>query len=153
MEIEQVILILGVFVSVFAIVFMVLGRQNPSKKAQKSGSDGVSAMYNVYNQQVEDVLKLKDNQIKRLNSKISQLEPEEEGEEEAKIIPLEGLKPLLASKGINPALLDLPFVQKLIKKHTKGMSIEEILALAQQFGLTGSGKSESDFAGNSQKYF
>jgi len=144
-EIIEYLTILTLAVMVFGSFLIWLSRQNKGKRAYKAGDEGVSAMYGVYNQQVDDVLKLKDNQIKRLTAKINTLESEyEEEEEEEPTKKLEGLKPILASRGINPALLDNPFVQKLIKKYTKDMGIEEIVTLAQQFGLfKGSNKPQS----------
>jgi len=48
---------------------------------------------------------------------------------------LGALEKLAQERGINPALLKNPMLQKLIKKYTKGMGIEEIIAIADQFGL------------------
>jgi len=138
MELLDFSFAIAVLASILGVVMFGLFRLNPAKDAQKAGAAGVKSMYEVYNSQVTDVMKLKDSQIKRLNAKLNEFTEEEEapaGEAPA-VSALEGLKPLLASRGINPALLDLPFVKNLIKKYTKDMNIEDIAALVQQFGLS-----------------
>jgi len=134
-ELIDVFLILGVFLPVFFVAVWQLNRVNPTKKGVKAGDSSIKEMYSVYNQQVTDVLKVKDKQISSLSAKLRTFD--EENEEIIEEIPakLDGLKPLLASRGINPAILENPFVQKLIKKYTKDMSIEDIVQIAQQFGL------------------
>jgi len=126
------LMVLGVGSGVFMYA---ITRINPMKKAQKGGYDGIKSNYEVYNQQVKDIITLKDNQIKRLNAKITQLEPDLEQNESNTPIELGALEKLAQERGINPALLKNPMLQKLIKKYTKGMGIEEIIAIADQFGL------------------
>jgi len=110
-------------------------RLKPTKSAQKAGSDGVKEMYSVYNDQVKDVIKIKDGQIQRLMAKIRELDPIIDDNSSKEPISLESLRPILEERGINPAILTNPFVMKYIKKYTKGMGLDEILALAEQFGL------------------
>jgi len=110
-------------------------RLKPTKTAQKAGSDGVKEMYSVYNDQVKDVIKIKDGQIQRLMAKIRELDPVNEDNSTKQPINLESLAPILQERGINPELLKNPMINKLIKKYTKGMGIEEIIAIADQFGL------------------
>ena len=105
------------------------------EKSRKTAQDSISSMYSTYNQQVKDVIAIKDSQLKRLQNKIQQLEPELEGNIEDKPLELGALEKLAQERGINPALLKNPMLQKLIKKYTKGMGIEEIIAIADQFGL------------------
>jgi len=138
MELNEVFLILGVFLPLLFVGIWQLNRANPGRKAQKAGSDGVSSMYNVYNQQVSDVLKVKDKQIASLTTKLRNFEEETEEEapeEVADLIKSPEIQGLLKQKGINPALLDNPVIQKYIKKYTKGMSIEQVLEIANQLGL------------------
>lgn len=135
MEASEVILILGIVGAVLATSMWVFSRVNPAKSAKKQGYDSIKSMYEVYDQQVQDVLKIKDNQIKRLNQKINSLEAEYEEEPEDTSVKYDDLKALAKEKGINPALLDMPFVKKQIQKYTKGMSMEEVLEIANQFGL------------------
>jgi len=133
MELSEVLLILGIFLPLFFMGIWQLNRLNVTKKGVKAGDSSIKEMYSVYNQQVNDVLKIKDKQISSISAKLRSLESEEYEEEEKPAMNLEGIKPLLASRGINPALLDLPFVQNLIKKYTKDMSIEDITQLISTF--------------------
>jgi len=122
---------------VVALVVLLYGlrRQNPAKKGTKTAQDSISDMYGTYNQQVKDVLAIKDKQIKSLHNKIQQLEPDVEQNESNSPIELGALEKIASERGINPAILKNPMLQKLIKKYTKGMGIEEIIAIADQFGL------------------
>jgi len=136
-EFYTVVAILGTIIGL--VVFAII-RLNPSKRATKAGSDGVEKMYGVYSNQVDDILKLKDNQIKRLNAKINQLEPTEIEESQEKGLGIDELKALAEQYGVKPALLDIPFVKKFIKKNVEGMTIEEIVQLGTQFGFIKGGK-------------
>jgi len=127
---------------VSGIVIYGINRLNPAKKAQKSGSDGVKDMYSVYSDQVRDILKLKDNHIKRLNREIQEEESvsSDTDQEPAKY---EDLKALAKEAGINPLLLEMPFVKTQIKKYTKGMSIEEIISTVKELkGFIGNKQSK-----------
>jgi len=146
MELIEVLLVLGIFFPLLCVGIWQLNRVNLTKRGLKAGDSSIKEMYSVYNQQVTDVLKVKDKQISSLSTKLRNFEEEEEeiDEKEVKPMQLEGLKPILASRGLNPALLDLPFVQglikkytKVIKKYTKDLSVDEI---SQLIGLFAGGK-------------
>jgi len=141
-DLFAVLAVLGsVLVGVFGGIFML----KKGEKTKKTAQDSISSMYTTYNQQVKDVLQIKDSQIKRLQNKIQQLEPEISESESNSPLELGALEKLAQERGINPALLKNPMLQKLIKKYTKGMGIEEIIALADQFGLLkGNKKSQSE---------
>jgi len=125
-----------------ALVIYGINKHNPAKKAQKSGSDGVNDMYAVYSEQVKDILKLKDNHIKRLNAELQQYGSVSDDTDQHEEIDL---KPLAEQVGIDPSILNNPLVKKYIKKYTKGMNVEEILAIANQFkGLIGNRKPKSN---------
>jgi len=124
------VLVVGSGVFVFGI-----SRHNPARKGSKTAQDSISSMYETYNTQVKDVLAIKDKQIKSLHNKIQQLEPDVEQNESNSPIELGALEKIASERGINPAILKNPMLQKLIKKYTKGMGIEEIIAIADQFGL------------------
>jgi len=144
MELFDLISVIAVLVSVLGGVFGGIFLLKKGQKTTKTAVDSISSMYQTYNQQVKDVLQIKDSQIKRLNNKIQQLEPELEENPQNAPIELGALEKLAQERGINPALLKNPMLQKLIKKYTKGMGIEEIIAIADQFGLLkGNKKSES----------
>jgi len=138
MELNETLLILGVFIPVFIVVIWQLNRLNPIKKAQKAGDSSIKELYSVHNEQVGDILKLKDKQISSLSAKLRlyEEEPEEEQPEQvADLIKSPEILNLLKQRGINPTLLQNPVILKYIKKYTKGMSIEQVLEIAQQFGL------------------
>jgi len=136
LELLDLVAVLSILGGVLGVVLYGIRRHNPQKTAQKAGYDGIKTMYETYNLQVQDVLKLKEAQIKRLNNKIQQLEPENSEEIPTKEpINLDSLAPMLQSRGINPELLKNPLIAKYIKKYTKGMGLDEILSLADQFGL------------------
>jgi len=156
MELNEVLLILGVFIPVFIVVIWQLNRLNPIKKASKAGDSSIKELYSVYNNQVADVLKLKDKAISSLQAKlrIYETEPVEENSEEvADLIKNPEIQKLLQEKGINPTIFENPVIQKYIKKYTKGMSIEQVLEIAQQFGLLkGSKESEGGATPQTQGY-
>jgi len=130
-----------------------ISRRNPAKTAAKAGYDSIKTMYETYNTQVKDVLAIKDSQIKRLNAKIQADTPINEDNSTKEPINLDSLSPLLQERGINPALLTNPFVSKLIKKYTKGMGLEEIMAIVDQLGLLkGNKKSQSGAVIESGEY-
>jgi len=155
-EIIDVLLILGVFLPLLFVGIWQLNRVNPTKKAQKAGDDSIRQLYSVHNQQVNDVLKLKDKQISSLTAKLRIFE-EEPGEEQPEITELvknPEIQKLLQAKGINPALLDNPIIAKYIKKYTKGMSIEQVLEIANQLGfLKGNKQPTGALGANEQKAF
>jgi len=138
----------GSFVFIYGI-----SRHNPARKGTKTAQDSISSMYETYNTQVKDVLAIKDKQIKSLHNKIQQLEPDLEQQEANTPLELGALEKLAQERGINPALLKNPVIQKMIKKYTKGMGIEEIIAIAEQFGLLkGNNKSKSEDSFVKQDY-
>jgi len=124
------VLVVGSGVMLYAIK-----RHNPAKTAAKAGYDSIKTMYETYNSQVQDVLKIKDAQIKRLNAKMQQYEAPIEENTTKEPINLDSLAPMLQERGINPELLKNPFLIKLIKKYTKGMNIDEILAIVNSLGI------------------
>ncbi len=144
MELNEVLLILGIFLPLFFAGIWQLNRLNPNKKAAKAGDSSIKELYNVYNNQVSDVLKLKDKAIASLSAKLRNFEEEPESEEE-ETIPLDDLKPLLEKQGINPTILEIPFVRDKIKEFTQGMSMTDVIKLVSQFKKSDkSEKSESN---------
>jgi len=155
-ELNDIFLILGIFLPVFFVAIWQLNRVNPTKKGLKAGDNSIKEMYNVYNTQVQDVLRVKDKQISSLSAKLRTFdeEPEQEQPQEIKdLVKNPEIQKLLQSKGINPALLDNPVIAKMIKKYTKGMSIEQILEIAQSIGLfKGTKQPQGDPLSQSQEY-
>jgi len=152
MELNDIFLILGIFLPVFFVAIWQLNRVNPTKKALKAGDNSIKEMYNTYNMQVNDVLKVKDKQIASLSTKLRNYEeePEEEQPKEvADLVQNPEIQKLLQAKGINPALLNNPIIAKYIKKYTKGMSIEQVIEIANQLGfLKGNKQSTGDALSN-----
>jgi len=155
-ELNDIFLILGIFLPLLFVGIWQLNRANPTKRAAKAGDNSISSMYNTYNLQVQDVLKIKDKQIASLSAKLrtyDEEEEEEEPEEVADLVKNPEIQKLLQAKGINPALLDNPIISKYIKKYTKGMSIEQVLEIANQLGLLkGNKQSQGALASQSQEY-
>jgi len=155
MELNETLMFLGVFFTVFFVVIWQFNRLFPTKKAAKAGDSSIKELYSVYNNQVSDVLKLKDKAIASLQAKLRNFEEEDEIEEE-QTIPLDDLKPLLEKQGINPSILEIPFVRDKIKEFTQGMSMTDVIKLVSQFKKTNqSTESEPhpEIEQDSPKYF
>jgi len=155
-ELNDIFLVLGIFLPLLFVGIWQLNRVNPNKKAVKAGDRSISELYNVHNQQVNDVLKLKDKQISSLSAKLRIYEEpdEEQSEPVADLVKNPEIQRLLQAKGINPALLDNPIISKYIKKYTKGMSIEQVLEIANQLGfLKGNKQSQTGAISNDQTGF
>jgi len=155
-ELFDLIAIVSVLVSVLGGVFGGIILIKRGEKGKKTAQDSISSMYSTYNQQVKDVLQIKDSQIKRLQNKIQQLEPEIQESSTDSPIELGALEKIASDRGINPALLKNPIVQKYIKKYTKGMGIEEIIAIVDQLGILKGNKqpkSETPSVQNNPNYF
>jgi len=138
-ELNEVLLILGIFLPLFFVGVWQLNRINPNKKASKAGDSSIKDLYTVYNTQVSDILKLKDKAISSLNAKLRNFEEEPEEEEQDDSISPEDLSPILKEYGINPALLEIPMVKEKIKEFTQGMSITDLIRIATQFKKTSKG--------------
>jgi len=155
-ELNEILLILGVFLPVFFVAVWQINRLNPTKKGVKAGDSSIEQMYTVYNQQVSDVLKVKDKQIASLSTKLRNYEEEtteEQPQEVAELVKNPQIQELLKQRGINPALMDNPVIQKYIKKYTKGMTIEQVIEIAKQFGiLKGNTESETNPLTQSSTY-
>jgi len=128
MEINDVLLILAVFLPVFFVGIWQLNRLNPPKKGVKAGDSSIKEMYGVYNQQVTDVLKVKDRQISSLSTKLRNYEESNEEEEEPteKGATFEEITQLVKVSYPQYAKM-LPLFKDQILKATKGMTINEII--------------------------
>jgi len=138
MELLDFYSVLAVLGTVSTLAIIGIFRLKPTKTVQKAGQDGVKEMYSVYNNQVKDVIKIKDAQIQRLMAKNRELEPINEEISSNQSINLDSLAPLLQQRGIDPKILkslENPMISKLIKKYTKGMGLDEILTIVDSLGL------------------
>jgi len=128
-------LILGIFLPCFFVGVWQLNRLNPNKKATKAGDSSIKDLYNVYNTQVSDVLKLKDKVISSLSAKLRVLEEDDEEEESdnpVKPVTFEEITALVNTKYPKYAKF-LPLVKKQVMDATKGMTMQEILEYVKSF--------------------
>jgi len=135
--------LLGVFLPVFFVVIWQLNRINPSKKGVKRSKDqadsSISELIGVQNTQTKVILDQKNNVIRSLEKKLKNLDGDYE-EEEEQGVQFDDLKGLAKANGINPLILELPFVKKNIIKYTKGMSLNEILESVKEIDKLTGGK-------------
>jgi len=141
MELNDVLLILGVFFPLFFVSIWQLNRLNPNKKANKAGDSSIKELYSVYNNQVNDVLKIKDKVIASLQAKLRNFEEEEEEEPDNGVKPVTWEEITALVNSTYPKYVNLlPLVKKQVMDATKGMTIQEILQYVKQF--TGNKQSE-----------
>jgi len=140
-ELNDILLILGIFLPVFSVVVWQLNRLNPSRKdtkqAKAQADSSISELIGVQNAQTKVIVEQKNNHIRSLEKKLANISEEEEQPEEeiVDLVKNPEIQKILQAKGINPALLDNPVIQKYIKKYTKGMTIEQVLEIANQLGF------------------
>jgi len=151
LELYDTIALLGSLGAVLGVVMYGIRRHNPAKTAAKAGYDSIKTMYETYNTQVKDVLQIKDAQIKRLNAKLQQFEPQVEENTTKEPINLDSLAPMLQERGLDPNLLKNPMINKLIKKYTKGMGLDEILSIVDQLGILKRNKQPENQIGTTQQ--
>jgi len=129
MELIEVLLFLGVFLPCFFVGIWQLNRLNPIKKGLKAGDSSIKEMYGVYNQQVTDVLKVKDKQISSLSAKMRNYEQEDLVEElgpNEKGATFEEIQKLVHTTYPKYDTI-LPLFKKQIMEGVKGMSLNEII--------------------------
>ncbi len=142
MELNEVLLILGIFIPSFIGVLWQLNRINPSKKGAKRAHEAVdtslSELFGVQKEQIEEILKSKTNQIRSLEKKL-RLESEEsqiETSPDAKDtqVRYEDIQALVKKQYPDKAkFLDIPFVKKEVMKAVKGMTLDEALTLVENW--------------------
>lgn len=151
-ENSLVLLIIVIFGCVFGGVMWQLNRINPSKnkpkRAKEAADTSVSELYEVQTEQVKDIIKLKNNEIKSLQAKL-RIETEETEEIDPKDtqVQFEDIKTLV--KKAYPQygkFLDFPFAKKEIMKATKGMTLDEIITMVEDW----TGKKIKDHSGLEQ---
>jgi len=154
MELNEVILFLGIFVSIFIGVMWQLNRINPGKNQQKravsAADSSVSELYAVQTEQIKDIVKSKNNEIKSYQQRLRQLEPNiEENTENQKQITFEEITALV--KQTYPKYLPmLPLMKKQIMEITKGMTLDQVLDYVKQ--ITGNQQSQSVSDQQSSEY-
>jgi len=152
-DLTIIILILGVFLPVFFTSIYLIKGQNPVKKARKRNEesvyDNLTQYRDVEKSTITDILKQKDSQIKSLNARIKQFEPDIDQEPEKKGVTWEEIQALVNTQYPKYSAL-LPLVKKQILDATKGMSMEEILNYVKQF--TGNQQSQGPPDPSSAQY-
>ncbi len=150
-DVYTVILILGtLFAALFGGIYYKRG-QNPVKKAQKRNEssvyDNLTQYREVEKNTILDILKQKDNQIKSLNARLKQFEPQEELIDENiknnKKVTWEEIQ-TLAQQVVPQYAAMLPLMKKQIMEITKDMSSNEILDYVKQFTGNKEPKGQTD---------
>jgi len=134
-ELFDLVMGLSVLGVLTGVILFGITRISGPKKAKSKGDNSISDLYDVYNTQVTDILKIKDGQISSLTSKMKRLEaqmfPEEteSNKEEGKFEELMALVKTQYPQYAPIALL----AKKQIMEATKGMEMKEILGYVAQF--------------------
>jgi len=142
MEESTLIIITGMVLMAISGAIIWTNRQNPVKKARKSAEismfDNLTDYREVEKATIADILKQKESQIKSLNARIKQFEPETDEEPQKKSVSWEEIQALVKTQYPKYAVV-LPLFKKQVLDATKGMSMEEILNYVKEFtGNTGS---------------
>jgi len=129
-DLTIILLVLGIYIPTIVGVMLVIKRPNTGKKKVISeSSDSVGEMFKTSSTGYKDIIKVKDNQIRSLTQKLN-LATEDTGEEDSTIMQhvpsWDEVKQLAKTQGINPLMLEMPFIKKQVKKLISGMTIEEI---------------------------
>jgi len=126
------------------------------KKARKNNEISVYENLTSYREvekgTINDILKQKDNQIKSLNARIKQFEPNEQEELTnggGKPITFEEIQTLVNQTYPQYAKL-LPLMKKQIMDMTKGMTLDEVLSYVKQ--ITGDQQSKGITSPESTTY-
>ena len=148
-DLTLVLLILGLFVPSFGGVIWYVNRVNPhkasTKQASQAADSSVSELYGVLTNQIKDISKIKDNQIKSLQNKLRLEEPEEEIDSKDTEVQYADIQTLVKKAYPQHAkFLDLPFVKKEIMKVTKGMTLDEVITMVEDW----TGKKVADSTGS-----
>jgi len=134
MEITDVYLILGLFVPVFIGLMWQLNRINPGKNQQKKATSAadssVSELFAVQTEQIKEIVKSKNNQIKSFQQQLRQNEEEEEPGNQ-KQVTFEEITALVQQTYPKYAPM-LPLMKKQIMEITKGMTLDQILEYVKQ---------------------
>jgi len=135
MEILDYITIMSILGFTFGVLLYLVSKITSPKKATKKGDNSISDLYDVYNTQVRDILKIKDTQISSLTSKLKRLEAQDVEilqESNGKDITFEEIQAIVQTKypKASPLLL---LMKKQIMEATKGMTKEQILGYVTQF--------------------
>jgi len=133
LDITEIFLILGVFLPVFFVTIWQLNRLIPSKKqpkqAQNSADGSVSELFAVQTEQIKEIIKSKNNQIKSYQQQLRQTDEQTEtieAEPSGKAVTFEQITELVKMHYPQYSKM-LPLFKGEIMKAVKGMTINEIL--------------------------
>lgn len=137
-DLTLILLILGLFIPSFGGVIWYVNRLNPRKttpkKANEAADSSVSELYGVLTEQIKDISKIKDNQIKSLQNKLRIENEVEETDSKDNQVQFEDIKTLVRKAYPQHAkFLDLPFAKKEIMKVTKGMTLDEVITMVEDW--------------------
>jgi len=151
LEFNDVLLVLGVFLPLLSVGIWQLNRLNPNKKASKAGDSSIKELYEVYNTQVSDVLKIKDKSIASLQAKLRNFEETDEEIDPGnqKMVTFEEISALVQQTYPKYAPM-LPLMKKQIMEITKGMTLEQVLEYVKQ--ITGNKQSKGVIEPQSAAY-
>jgi len=152
MEIIDVYLILGLFVPVFIGLMWQLNRINPSKTHQKKATNAaessVSELFAVQTEQIKEIVKSKNNQIKSYQQQLRQTD-EEETPGDQKEVTFEEITALVKQSYPKYSPI-LPMMKKQIMEITKGMTLPQVLDYVKQ--ITGDKQPQEGLSPESEKY-
>ncbi len=160
-ELEELTLIIVILGSLFGVIFSAIYYKkslNPVKRAQKRNEmslfDNLTQYREVEKGTITDILKQKDNQIKSLNARLKQFEPNEDDQENINKINKKGVSfdeiQVLVKESYPQFSPMLPLLKKQIMEMTKGMELNEILGYVKQF--TGNKQSKGNPDPQSSEY-
>jgi len=136
MELNEVLLILGVFIPSFFAIIWQLNRLNPGKKEPKRATNAadssVSELFAVQTEQIKEIVDAKNKQIKSYQRQLRQDQEVIGPESTEKEVTFEEITALVNTQFPKYAKF-LPLVKKQVMDATKGMSMEEILTYVKQF--------------------
>jgi len=135
MELFDLVLGLSILGVVSVMVLVTISRLSSPKKAKSKGDNSISDLYDVYNTQVKDILRIKDTQISSLTSKLKRLEAQDSPElqeSNGNQITFEEIQAFVKTKYPKASPLVM-LLKKQIMEATKGMSRDEILGYVTQF--------------------
>jgi len=152
LELNEVLLFLGMFVPIFIGVMWQLNRINPSKTQQKKASgaaeSSVSELFAVQTEQIKEIIKSKNNQIKSFQQQLRQNDEElDQGID--KQVTFEEITALVQQTYPKYAGM-LPLMKKQIMEITKGMTLEQVLEYVKQ--ITGNKQSQTGLSPESAQY-
>jgi len=144
------------FVPIFIGVMWQLNRINPGKTHQKKATNAadssVSELFAVQTEQIKEIVKSKNNQIKSYQQQLRQDQEENapiSEDLEKKQVTFEEITALVTQTYPKYAPI-LPLMKKQIMEMTKGMTLEQVLDYVKQ--ITGNKQPQAGLSPESAQY-